>query len=217
MAMTRHKAPRPDRSRRAGRRRSGVPFKIDADPELRAWIAAQVAGPMTLSEIAAGAREIFGPVRAPSRSAIGRWMVANGHGRGRGSTSRIDADPELRAWLALTVDRFPDLTYEQLAEAAAVLFGPGRAPSVSAIHRWAQATGRAGRRRRRRSAIDDDPELVAWLEEHAPRLTIPALEQAAIARFGPERAPSRSMIHRWELARGRSRVQGATPLAPAPG
>lgn len=51
----------------------------------------------------------------------------------RGSPPRILADPELRTFIDA---RLPAMTFDQLAAVVRTAFGPARAPSRSAIHRY---------------------------------------------------------------------------------
>lgn len=47
--------------------------------------------------------------------------------------SRIEADPELRAFI---LARIRDLTFDQVRAAIAATLGPARCPSRSSLHRW---------------------------------------------------------------------------------
>lgn len=57
--------------------RSGVPSKIDTDPELRAFIIARIAT-MKFTEIEAEVRANFPPDRHTSKSALSRWWIREG-------------------------------------------------------------------------------------------------------------------------------------------
>jgi len=52
-----------------------------------------------------------------------------------GRLAKIDADPELRAWIEA---RILGATFEALADQARAAFGPDRAPSSSAVYRYWQ-------------------------------------------------------------------------------
>jgi hypothetical protein len=57
--------------------RSGVPSKIDSDPELRAFIIARIDR-LKFTEIAAEVRSHFPPERQTSVSALSRWWQREG-------------------------------------------------------------------------------------------------------------------------------------------
>lgn len=178
---------------------AGGRSKLARDPELRAFVAARI-GQLTYRELADLARRRFGPARAPSRSAIGRYACATGQQRSR-LASKIERDPELRVFVAARVARLP---YRELADQVRAHFGPERAVSHSAIGRWAGAVGRR-RRRGWLAWIDADLELSSFLEDRADRMSVQALAERARAAFG-DRAPPRAAINRWDARRRAAKV-----------
>jgi hypothetical protein len=58
------------------RHRGGQAPKIESDPELRAWFDKNIAF-YTFDQLAALARERFGPQRAPAHTSIGRYWHRN--------------------------------------------------------------------------------------------------------------------------------------------
>ena len=53
--------------------------------------------------------------------------------------SRIEADPELRAFI---LARIGDLTFDQVRAEITANFGPARCPSRSSLHRWWHRRGK---------------------------------------------------------------------------
>lgn len=115
---------------------------------------------------------------------------------------KIDAfvDEEVRGFL----DHLPrHLTFSEMASACLDRFGVERTWSRSKIIRyWDVARpvhkGRASR-------VDMDEEVKGFLEDLFGRLTLNELTAACRERFGKERSPSRSSIHRHWLRSRRSR------------
>lgn len=57
-----------------------------------------------------------------------------------GTPSKLESDPELRAFVLARIDR---LTFEEIASDIAAAFPPERRTSRSALHRWWHRWGRA--------------------------------------------------------------------------
>ena len=111
------------------------------------------------------------------------------------------ADKEVAAFL----DHLPrHLTFTEMAAVCLERFGVERTWSRAKILRYWDAFHpvRKGRSRR----VDLDGELRAFLDDALGRLTLDRLVAACVARFGKERAPSRSAIHRYSQMSRRSRV-----------
>ena len=70
------------------------------------------------------------------------------------------------------------------------------------------ASGAAGRRRPGRlSRFDQDPEVAAFVQERLGRMPVVGIAEAALARFGPERAPRKTAISRyWHRLDGERRT-----------
>ena len=79
-------------------------------------------------------------------------------------------------------------------------------PSVTAGNEG-EAAGAAGRRPGRLSRFDQDPEVAAFVQERLGRMPVVGIAEAALARFGPERAPRKTAISRyWHRLDGERRT-----------
>ncbi len=112
-------------------------------------------------------------------------------------------DEEVRIF----VDRLPrHLTFSEMASACLGHFSTERAWSRSKIIRYWQAANPVHKGRAAR--VDADEEVKEFLEDLFGRRTLDELVAACRARFGAERSPSRSAIHRyWMRARRRRTTQ----------
>lgn len=54
----------------------------------------------------------------------------------------------------------------------------------------------SGLKRSSRSPIEHDPEVATFIANRLGLMTFSEIQQACVAEFGPERAPSRAAIHR---------------------
>lgn len=79
-----------------------------------------------------------------------------------------------------------------------VLAGIERAPDIAAPQAVSPLLASLMQRSQGgHSRIDGDPELLAFILGLPAHLTYPQIEAACRARFGAERAPSKSAIHRF--------------------
>lgn len=60
-----------------GHRRTGVRSRIEADPELRAFVLARICD-LTFDQVLAEITAQLGPTRCPSRSSLHRWWHRHG-------------------------------------------------------------------------------------------------------------------------------------------
>lgn len=111
----------------------------------------------------------------------------------------IYSDDEVRQFL----DGLPrHLTYSEMTTSCVRRFGQARAWSRAKIGRyWAvfhpPGKGKASR-------IDFDPEVREFVEDRLGRLTIRMILDECQERFGTERSPSKSSLHRyWQRSRKR--------------
>lgn len=115
--------------------------------------------------------------------------------------------------VAAFIDGLPRyLTYSEIRSALVRRFGENRAWSELAIvEYW---TTRSPQRRRHLSRFDRDPELTAFVADRLDRLTLDDLAAACRERFGAERAPSRSALHRHAIRRRVMlwRMRNASPV-----
>lgn len=116
-------------------------------------------------------------------------------------------DAEIIAW----VDAQPrHVTYSDLAGACLRAFGPERAWDAEMLRYYWQGKCLGTKR----SPIDLDTEMLAFLRDHIDRWTIADMLKLCQARFTPERVPSRSALYRWvsreRVHRARQRM-GADP------
>ena len=109
----------------------------DRDQEIAAYIE-NLPRHLTFSRIAEQLRCRFGP-RAWSRSRIVRYWYTL-HPNGRRPVSRLDADPEVRAFVE---DRLGRLTLDGVLAECRRRFGPQRTPSKSSLQRHWQKIRRA--------------------------------------------------------------------------
>ena len=79
-------------------------------------------------------RGVQSPVEAPLTAAM--WRAQHR----RGSLSKLETDPELRAFVLARIDR---LTFDQVVAEVAGAFPPERRTSRSALHRWWHRRGKA--------------------------------------------------------------------------
>lgn len=103
----------------------------DCDEDIREFVD-QLPRLMTFSEMADECLKKFGPERAWSRSKIVRYWQAE-RPRHKGYRNRIEADPEIRAFID---ERLGRLTLEEIAAACRQQFGAERSPARSSIHRY---------------------------------------------------------------------------------
>lgn len=94
----------------------------------------------------------------------------------------------LRA-LCGTIDRRPDLDMTALAPGAAERW---IAEGVASLPPVPPNPGAGGS-----SHIDRDPELAAFIRQHLGKTPLPEIPALCRDRFGPDRAPSKSAIHRY--------------------
>ena len=73
------------------------------------------------------------PIKGASNATT--WRAAHRPGR----PSRIESDPELRAFIAARIDR---LTFEEVISEVRANFPPERQTSCSALHRWWHRIGK---------------------------------------------------------------------------
>jgi hypothetical protein len=106
-------------------------------------------------------------------------------------------DEEVREYL----DHLPrHLTFSEMADACVRRFGATRAWSRPKIIRYWDFShpvhkGKAAR-------VDSDDELREFLDDHLGRMTLEKVTMACKDKFGSERSPSRSAIHRyWKNSR----------------
>ena len=73
---------------------------------------------------------------------------------------------------------------------------------------WPVDTALCWRRRPGRlSRFDQDPEVAAFVQERLGRMPVVGIAEAALARFGPERAPRKTAISRyWHRLDGERRT-----------
>ena len=95
---------------------------------------------------------------------------------------------------------------EDLVKAACALLA--LAPVGAGNEGEAPAAGAAGQRRPGRlSRFDQDPEVAAFVQERLGRMPVVGIAEAALARFGPERAPRKTAISRyWHRLDGERRT-----------
>lgn len=89
---------------------------------------------LTYSQMAEACERRFGKTRAWSRSKIIRYWEA-AHPPGKGTSSRIDKDAELRDFVT---DRLGRMTFDELVRACRERFGTAHSPSRSTLHRYSQ-------------------------------------------------------------------------------
>ena len=91
------------------------------------------------------------------------------------------------------------LTFSEMADACKRRFGE-RAWSRSRIVRYGYQAHPA--KRGKRSRLTFDAEVRSFVEDRLGRLTLDTIVAECCATFGPERAPSRSAVHRhWKTVR----------------
>ena len=120
--------------RRRGLVARGRKFRLASDPELAEWVT-QHAATHTLQELRAAVAERFGQGRTPALSSIQRFLAGLKGQRPKRLRTHIDRDAELATWLRA---RAKTGTLASLVEGARAEFGPNRAPSMSALHRFFQ-------------------------------------------------------------------------------
>jgi hypothetical protein len=101
-----------------------------ADAEIRAWVDGQPRY-KTYSELAAECRRLFGPRAWPAAKICRYWLARHGSQKGRGF--KFEHDTEVCDFIK---DRLGRLTLTELAAICRERFGPARAPSRSALHRY---------------------------------------------------------------------------------
>ena len=108
------------------------PGRSDAKRLAAAALADLDRARAAMAQLSAGLEgSINGPFNAPSNAAadLSVWRAAHRSG----SPSRLDADPELRAFV---LSRIATLTYDQIVQAVAASFPPARRISRSSLSRW---------------------------------------------------------------------------------
>jgi hypothetical protein len=95
----------------------------------------------------------------------------------------------------------PRMPYNAVARACLERFGEKRAPTWRQIARYWEdriARGEAPPRcSLRKSKIEIDPAVKAFVDEMLPEMGFVALAQACRDIFGPDRAPSKSTLHKY--------------------
>lgn len=111
--------------------------------------------------------------------------------------ANVYADEEVATFL----NRLPrHLTFSEMAAACLERFGAERAWSRSKIIRYWEDSHPV--RKGRASRVDLDDEVRAFLNDLVGRQTLKQLVAACQKKFGLERSPSRSTIHRyWQRVR----------------
>lgn len=106
-------------------------------------------------------------------------------------------DTEVRAF----IDGAPrSSTYSEMARRCVERFGARRAWSRDMIFRYVNDPARPARTRR--SRIESDPEVCAFVDDRLGLLTLEELCALCHEQFGAARAPSKSGLHRrWKRLR----------------
>ena len=101
---------------------------------------------------------------------------------------------------------------EDLARAACALLALG--PAGAAANDGEAPAEVRRRRPGKLSHLDRDPEVAAFLCARLERSYLDEAIAQAVARFGPDRVPSRSSVHRYWQRRQRERHPPERPLRP---
>ncbi len=122
-----------------------------------------------------------------------------------GTPSILTLDDELRSFVDALTPRIP---YKAVACACLERFGGKRAPTWRQIARYWEdriARGEApSRYLLRRPKIELDAAVKTFVDEMLPEMGFVALAQACRDVFGPDRAPSKSTLHKYWQKMGRA-------------
>ncbi|MCR4331510.1 MAG: hypothetical protein NUV34_02190 [Sulfuricaulis sp.] len=128
-----------EEQRRQWRRehRVGTPSLIRLDKEVRSFIDT-LTPRMPYKAVARACLERFGEERAPTWRQIARYWegrIERGEVLPRCSLrkSKVELDTAVKTFVDETL---PEMGFVALAQACRDVFGPGRAPSKSALHRY---------------------------------------------------------------------------------
>ena len=163
--------------------------RLHRDPAMAAFARRCRASGMTIDAMQAACVQQFGPDRTPSRTALARYFVLAAVPWQSAAAAAQRSEMDL--WLKQAA---PRMTLGALHTACAAKFGSNATHGRSAIHRRLQSLGLVTAGRNWRTA--GDPELVAWLAAECHNGTLDECHAAGVARFGVDRMPSRSALHR---------------------
>lgn len=170
--------------RLASSRPRSIPNEVGAYLLLLSWDRR-----LTFAEMAALARWRFGPA-GPDASEVATHLGAVLHGEPR--LKRLDRDLELAEWVVANARAG---TLDELLGAIRTTFGEARTPSRSVLGRFLRGLGRRGRMPDA-ERLAFDVKLLSFLRDKAPGRSLSELGALCEARFGADRAPSKSELHR---------------------
>lgn len=173
--------------------------RLHRDPAMAAFVRRCRASGMTIDAVHAACVQKFGPDRTPSCTRLGSYLLLAGVPWRSGSAAAAAQRSELERWLTQTA---PHMTLSALHTACVARFGSKITHGRSALHRRLQHLGVATAGKSGRLALD--PELATWMAAECHNGTLDQWHDAGVTRFGPDRTPSRSALHRY-----RRRQQGA--------
>ena len=135
-------------------------------------------------------RQVFGLARTPSKSTVSRYFPAARNGMESRKSRKISG--EIARFL---LAHWREFGFCRLAGMCRVKFGPGKAPSKSAIHRFLSAIEGYSPNQRQPSRCRSE-EINTFILQHRNTVSIVELSRILRARFGPGLGLSKSSIYR---------------------